>query len=212
MQGSIGREAFLKATVEKGHKPEYRQLYFKASEIRSILGGEECFFKITVKGRVIVKKYDPRRQRYQYMAPSWVGEPGREIEVRVEKLTEERLVEEILNSLPPHVRVELKLGGEGILSIGKVEFPVKISEPGWNERHNAVCLDLEFKALSLWGKKVKNHVLRIAFKGYETSMAIDYGETKGTVKEIREEQPGTVAISYVDSEDRVFEHRVKPVD
>jgi hypothetical protein len=39
------------------------------------------------------------------------------------------------------------------------------------------------------GKKVKSHVLRIAFKGYETSMAINFGETKGTVKEIREEQP-----------------------
>ncbi|MEM2939309.1 MAG: hypothetical protein QXU95_03425, partial [Candidatus Bathyarchaeia archaeon] len=137
--------------------------------------------------------------------------PGREIEVRVEKLAEEKLVEEILNSLPPHVRVELKPGGEGILRIGKAEFPVKVGKPEWNERHNAACLDLGFKALSLWGRKVKNHVLRIAFKGYETSMAIDYGETKGTVKEIREEQPGMVAISYVDSRDRVFEHRVKPV-
>ncbi|MEM2447170.1 MAG: hypothetical protein QW734_11010 [Candidatus Bathyarchaeia archaeon] len=212
MQGSGRDESILTAVVEKGHKPEYRQLYFKASEIRSILGDNDCFFKITVKGKNIVKKYDPERQRYQYMAPSWVGEPGRGIEVKVEKLTEERLVGEILNSLPPHIRVELKHGGEGILQIGKVEFPVKVKKPEWNERHNAVCLDLEFKALSLWGKKVKNHVLRIAYKGYETSMAIDYGETKGTVKEVREEPPGTVAISYVDSEDKVFEHRVKPLD
>jgi hypothetical protein len=58
--------------------------------------------------------------------------------------------------------------------------------------------------------KVRSHVLRIAFKGYETSMAINYGETKGTVREIREEQSGIVAISYVDSEDRVFEHRIMP--
>ncbi len=146
------------------------------------------------------------------MVPSWVGEPGREIEVRVEKLTEERIVEEILESLPPHVRVELKPGGGGTMRIGRVEFPVKVKNPEWNERHNAACLELGFKALSLRGKKVKNHVLRIAFKGYETSMAIDYGETKGTVKEIREEPPGTVAISYVDTEDRIFEHRVKPLD
>ncbi|MEM2981349.1 MAG: hypothetical protein QW385_08325 [Thermoproteota archaeon] len=212
MQGSSGREAFLIAVVEEGYRPEYRQLYFKASEIRSMLGGEESFFRISVKGRVIVKKYDPKRQRYQYMAPSWVGEPGREMEVRVEKLVEERLVGEILGSLPSHIKVELKHGGEGILRIGKAEFPVKVGKPEWNERHNAACLDLGFKALSLWGRKVKNHILRIAFKGYETSMAIDYGETKGTVKEIREEQPGTVAIRYVDSEDKVFEHRVKLVD
>ncbi len=73
-------------------------------------------------------------------------------------------------------------------------------------------MDIRFKALSLRGRKVKSHVLRIAFKGYETSMAINYGETKGTVKEIMEEQPGIVTISYVDSEDRVFEHRIKPAD
>ncbi|MEM2821928.1 MAG: hypothetical protein QXM98_06695, partial [Thermoproteota archaeon] len=113
MQGSGRDESILTAVVEKGHKPEYRQLYFKASEIRSILGDNDCFFKITVKGKNIVKKYDPERQRYQYMAPSWVGEPGRGIEVKVEKLTEERLVGEILNSLPPHIRVERKHGGEG---------------------------------------------------------------------------------------------------
>lgn len=211
MQGSGGDENILKAVVEKGHKPEYRQLYFKASEIRSVLGGEECFFKITVKGKVIVKKYDPERQRYQYIAPSWVGEPGREIEVRVEKLAEKKLVEEILSSLPPHVSVELH-GGEGTLYIGKVEFPVKVKKPEWNERHNAACLDLEFKALSLRGKKVENHILRIAFKGYEAGMAIDYGETKGTVREIREEPPGVVKVSYVDSKDRIFEHRIKALD
>ncbi|MDW8034521.1 MAG: hypothetical protein RMI79_06300, partial [Nitrososphaerota archaeon] len=100
----------------------------------------------------------------------------------------------------------------GILHIDKVKFSVKVKQPEWNERHNAVCLEIEFKALALRGKKVESHILRIAFKGYETSMAIDYGETKGTVKEIREEQPGTVAISYFDSKDRVFEHRMKPVD
>ncbi len=61
MQGSGGDESILKAVVEKGHKPEYRQLYFKAGEIRSLLGGEECFFRITVKGKAIVKKYSPER-------------------------------------------------------------------------------------------------------------------------------------------------------
>lgn len=64
---------------------------------------------------------------------------------------------------------ELKHGGETVLHIGKVDFPVRVNQPRWNERHNAVCLDLEFKALSLRGKKVKNHILRIAFKGYETA-------------------------------------------
>lgn len=43
-------------------------------------------------------------------------------------------------------------------------------------------------------------------------MAIDYGRTKGIVREIREEQPGVVAVSYVDSEDRVFGHKIKPVE
>jgi hypothetical protein len=42
-------------------------------------------------------------------------------------------------------------------------------------------------------------------------MAINYGETKGTVREIREEQSGIVAISYVDTENRFFEHRIMPV-
>ena len=212
MSGSTAGGQILRAMVEKGHKPEYRQLYFKTSEMRSILGDGECFFEIRVKGKTIVKKYNPERQRHQYMVPSWAGEPHREIEVRIEKLAEEKLVEEILSSLPPHVRVELKHNGEGVLRIGRVEFPVKIGKPEWNERHNAVCLDLEFKALSLRGKKVKNHVLRIAFKGYETSMAINYGETKGTIREIREEPQGVVAISYVDTENRFFEHRIMPLD
>ncbi|MBO3754783.1 MAG: hypothetical protein FGF53_07920 [Candidatus Brockarchaeota archaeon] len=44
------------------------------------------------------------------------------------------------------------------------------------------------------------------------SMAIDYGETKGTVREISEEEPGVVAISYVDSKDRIFGHKIKPVE
>jgi hypothetical protein len=41
-------------------------------------------------------------------------------------------------------------------------------------------------------------------------MAINYGETKGIVREIREEQSGIVAISYVDTENRFFEHRIMP--
>jgi len=40
--------------------------------------------------------------------------------------------------------------------------------------------------------KVRSHVLRITFKGYETSMTINFGETKGTVKEIRGEPKGVV--------------------
>ena len=71
-------------------------------------------------------------------------------------------------------------------------------------------MDIKFKALSLKGRKVKSHVLRVAYKGYETSMAINFGETKGTVKEIRGEPQGVVAISYVDTEDRFFEHRIMP--
>jgi hypothetical protein len=35
---------------------------------------------------------------------------------------------------------------------------------------------------------------------------------KSAAKEIMEEQPRIVAISYVDSEDRFFEHRIKPLD
>ena len=41
-------------------------------------------------------------------------------------------------------------------------------------------------------------------------MAINFGETKGTVKEIREEPKGVVVISYVDTENRFFEHRIMP--
>ena len=202
----------LTAMVEKGHKPEYRQLYFKASEIRSILGDGECFFEIRVKGRAIVKKYNPERQRHQYMVPSWVGEPGRVVEVELKRLSDKEVVENMLNSLPDYLRLELKPDFKGVMHMHGVAFPVEASKPEWNERHNAVCMDIRFKALSLRGRKVKSHVLRIAFKGYETSMAINYGETKGTVKEIMEEQPGIVTISYVDSEDRVFEHRIKPAD
>ncbi|MEM4206683.1 MAG: hypothetical protein QXZ66_07330 [Thermoproteota archaeon] len=55
-----------------------------------------------------------------------------EIKVKVKKLTKEKLAEDILNSLLLHVRVKLKHGEEGILRIGKVEFPVKISKPGWS--------------------------------------------------------------------------------
>jgi hypothetical protein len=43
-------------------------------------------------------------------------------------------------------------------------------------------------------------------------MAINFGETKGTVKEIRGEPQGVVAISYVDTENRFFEHRIMPLD
>ena len=200
----------LTAMVEKGHKPEYRQLYFKASEIRSILGDGECFFEIMVKGKTVVKKYNPERQRHQYMVPSWVGEPGREVEVELKRLSDEEVVENMLNSLPDYLRLELKPDFKGVMHMHGVAFPVEASKPEWNERHNAVCMDIRFKALSLRGRKVKSHVLRIAFKGYETSMAINYGETKGTVKEIRSEPQGVVAISYVDTENRFFEHRIMP--
>jgi len=202
----------LTAMVEKGHKPEYRQLYFKASEIKSMLGDKECFFEIRARGKAIVKKYNPERQRHQYMVPSWVGEPGREVEVELKRLSDEEVVENMLNSLPDYLRLELKPDFKGVMRIHSVAFPVEASKPEWNERHNAVCMDIRFKALALRGKKVRSHVLRIAFKGYETSMAINFGETKGTVKEIREEPKGVVAIGYVDTENRFFEHRIMPLD
>jgi hypothetical protein len=208
MQGS-GKN-ILSAMVEKGHKPEYRQLYFKASEMRNILGDGECFFEIRVRGKAIVKKYNPERQRHQYMVPSWVGEPGREVEVELKRLSDEEVVENMLKSLPDYLRLELKPDFKGAMHIHGVAFPVEASKPEWNERHNAVCMDIRFKALSLRGRKVKSHVLRVAYKGYETSMAINFGETKGTVKEIRGEPQGVVAISYVDTENRFFEHRIMP--
>jgi len=56
LSGSTAGGQILTAMVEKGHKPEYRQLYFKASEIRSILGDGECFFEVMVRGKAVVKK------------------------------------------------------------------------------------------------------------------------------------------------------------
>lgn len=212
MSGSTTSEQILTATVERGHRPEYRQLYFKASEMRSTLGDRECFFEIRVRGKTIVKKYNPGRKRHQYMVPNWFGEPGRELRVAVKQVPDDELMQRIAESLPPYLRLELKPGGEGTLQVHSVVFPVKVGKPEWNERHNAACLDLEFKALSLWGRKVRSHILRIAYKGYETSMAINFGETKGTVREIKEEPQGIIAISYVDTENRFFEHRIKPLD
>jgi hypothetical protein len=41
-------------------------------------------------------------------------------------------------------------------------------------------------------------------------MIINFGKTKGTVKGTRGEPQGVVAISYVDTENRFFEHRIMP--
>jgi hypothetical protein len=84
----------------------------------------------------------------------------------------------MLNSLPDYLRLELKPDFKGLMHIHGMAFFAEASKPKWNERHNAVCMDIRFKALSLRGRKVKSHVLRIAFKGYETSIAMNYGENK----------------------------------
>jgi hypothetical protein len=72
-------------------------------------------------------------------------------------------------------RLELKPDFRGVMRIHGVAFPIEASKPEWNERHNAVCMDIMFKALSLRGRRVKSHFLRTPFKGYEPSMAINFG-------------------------------------
>jgi len=198
----------LIATIEEGNKPENRYLFFATKPLRAALGDKEGFFIIKVKERIIIRKYSPTRQRYQYLVPSWVGEPGQKIEVEVKNISDWEILEIARQTLP----FELILTEDGwFMRFSGIEFPVSVEKFEWDERHNAPVLNVRFNAMDLRDGIIKEHTVRIACRGYETYLVLQFRDTKGTVNYMRAGSlTGEIVINYIDSRSKSFDHKIIP--
>ena len=116
-------------------------------ELAQYFGNERCWMKLGIKGKTLIRQYDPNSTREFYISKG-LGEIGEEVEISINKL-----------SLVEFVTMAIKGG--------RSSFSVEVGQPGnyhlviGNERISmTLAMDLHFERGSLKGRR-SSSLLRI---------------------------------------------------